>query len=201
MCEVEKPLVFASCAPKLEKDGLKNQKKIEEAGKESQNEQQWKALNNQHECGTYNMGLYACAKAFFSRKKHSKAYFVPYFATVNHEKFTDPDRLPIDYFYRLLITQSQAVKNVNKIYSSRWSPDKTNGLLDIWDSKNICFHIVLYGFLEVLLDTDESEILEIKDLSQKQLTLRYNTIKLHNSAFIYWLEIPKNAKQYADPHE
>ena len=144
-----------------------------------------------------NDGLHQVAKNFFKKiNNHDRAVFIAYGATVNEEYFNNPQELPIDYFYRLLIEKEG--KEGNKEETSYWSPG--NGVLDLINDNG--FKTVFYGFLENIGDKNgngEPPItLGLKDKANNDLTIKYHTITLHEWPFVYWLEIPQDPSQYAN---
>jgi len=147
--------------------------------------QQWKGHNESDQC---NRALHVVAQKFFESKKHKKAVFIPYWASINQEYFT-ADKLPIDYFYRILIEKSS--QGGAEVYNSKWSPGHQKDSLNIWDSKNECFKIVLYGFLENL-QSNESFPSGKMDATRNEISIPFTTITLHTAPFIYWLGIPKD---------
>jgi len=198
MCDVEQPEVFFESAPsesledkssyKWKETWLCAVRKITSAGGKSQGSQQFKPHSD---AASYNEVLTNIAKNFFSNKGHTKAYFIPYWATINQENFT-ADKLPIDYFYRVLI-EKITIDKAEK-YNSKWSPDRASDALDIWDSDNNCFKVVLYGFLENLQGNGTFDS-GYNDVEGEPINLPYTTISLHKAPFIWWLGIPKSIQE------
>lgn len=196
MCSVDKPKVYFTAESNLKEFGwLFDVDKINKAGRATQSEQ-WKGDENPD---VPNNGLYNVAKAFFSKKnQHSSAIFVPYGAVINQEHFGDASKLPIDYFYRLLVKAGT---------DSHWSPLKTNHALDIWDDANKYFKTVFYSFMggccgeancrKGTVTPQELKLDDVKDKSNQPLTIQYHTITLHEAPFIYWLRMPEDPQQFA----
>jgi len=187
-CEVGKPLVYFNQAPKaLSTDWLTGVQEIKSAGQGTQNGQ-WKGSEYHIQLNTK---LHEIAKRFFSEKLHESAVFIPYWVTVNQTFFTNPKTLPIDYFYRLLVTD-------DKCYSSQWSLDPSKSL-DIWNQEQNVFKTVFYGFMEKLI-SDTYFGSGLQSQSGGEIKLPYDEIKLHNAPFIYWLGIPDDIVQLSE-HE